>query len=150
MESTRRRITRTGGIVQVLKVTRDLTSVGLVHRFVRSLRFPAKRRGLIILARDILRVSPSYFSVTFQCFHPDDDQKGGKFGLNLSTSIIESFLHGAVMGKIIDRVNKTLNSILIKTKLFLIIIKFCYQLFQKNLTSQNFYSTLINCNNIEI
>jgi len=38
-------------------MARDLTSVGLMHRFVQSLQFPTRQRELIILARGILRAS---------------------------------------------------------------------------------------------
>lgn len=58
------------------------------------------------------------------------------------------------MGKITDRVNKTLNPIVIKNKIinnnyyyYFVIV---HRLFQKNLTLQDFYSTLIDCNNLEV
>lgn len=67
--------------MQVLKVARDLTSVGLVHRFAQSLRLPARRgeKGADNIGTGhIARVPLS----TFRCFHPGEDRKGGKFGPN--------------------------------------------------------------------
>jgi len=56
--------------MQVLKMARDLTSVGLMHRFARSLGslYEGKRADNIGTGH-IARVP----LLMFRCFHPDDD-----------------------------------------------------------------------------